>query len=1076
MNRNTRCNQKPILKLATFNVHGGLNNNFEREKLFEDMNHHSIGVMCLQEMKINKDMSFINSKNQAFYGFTSRHNTNPQGNYSLGFLISESWTEYEPIASYINDRMCKIEFTALNSRGKQSKIVILNIYAPTLKVSTDNPSIADQFYIKLLEEYKRARGAQGQMATHVFVCGDCNAKIGQKLNNETFMGNYSRGLRNANGDKLANFCKKTNLFLANTAFRLPLRKISTWHGVDRNGRNIHNLIDYVMIPRKYQKILKSARAFNGTQKESDHSLVVTELYLKDFYKPRRYNTIKKPLELHISELANLSSDVRERYQEALTKNLSELEADILTYFDAGSPNYMPEVRYREIRVRMDTAARETIPAAPVIKNSRLFFHHDEILKQMSKQNQKLRHNIKCSKNVSEKTKWRIQRKKIRSEINKRIKNLYLEYYDMISDRIASGNRGRSDYEVPKFLNRAPRKPFKIHNEASGVTHITPQIIIPIIIQHYEKAFNNLETNQDVPFQAFNDDHGILDPPILVEEVAVSLKRLKNNKSAGIDGLKSELFKYGCENLALHITVLLNSIFNKHEDLKAIGEGILITLNKPNKSETIENTRPIVLLNTIRKILSTILLNRIRPILETYISVNQSGFQPNRSTADVVASFKWQMAITQKYDEIFIISGIDIKKAFDGISREKLMNICEHECNFSKTNLRLLRYLLANTTLTPKVRHQMGTAFQTTIGTPQGDCLSPVLFIIYLESILKSFHNPGTIHPALPAWPAPQHPYTEMQYADDVYFCQHRTVETNRTRIQSSEITPIIDTLRIHTRAKDLDISLEKSTHFIINRRLDRAKSMEILGCKIGNAEDIAKRITKANSLFQDLSRLWNKTRRDARTITMKIRLYNSLIVPILLYNGGTLALTEALETQLNICHRKHLRIILGVKYDDRISNSKIYEITKTNPLSINLCKLRWSLLRKIIQNDNSPCYKLIRYYFEEAGKRKNKYRRKTSLPQVLSDDMDRISDDNEIYKFNLDMINRLESLNVTDWNTLKRKLVLKKSNAVYNKLLTDREKQANRGRKRALWRMIYVISVYILVVLMVCAYACIIKV
>ena len=131
---------------------------------------------------------------------------------------------------------------------------------------------------------------------------------------------------------------------------------------------------------------------------------------------------------------------------------------------------------------------------------------------------------------------------------------------------------------------------------------------------------------------------------------VASKSLKNNKAAGTDGLKAELFKYDCESLAIYITVLLNSIFNKREDLKYIREGILITLNKPNKIETIENIRPIVLLNIIRKILSTILLNRIRPLMDGYVSVNQSGFQPNRSTADAVASFKWQMAITQKYDE------------------------------------------------------------------------------------------------------------------------------------------------------------------------------------------------------------------------------------------------------------------------------------------------------------------------------------------------------------------------------------------------------------------------------------------
>ena len=132
----------------------------------------------------------------------------------------------------------------------------------------------------------------------------------------------------------------------------------------------------------------------------------------------------------------------------------------------------------------------------------------------------------------------------------------------------------------------------------------------------------------------------------------------------------------------------------------------------------------------------------------------------------------------------------------------------------------------------------------------------------------------------------------MQYADDVYFCQHRTVGTDRIRIYQREINPIIDTLRVHTRSKDLDISTKKSTHFIINRGMDNAKTMNILGCKKGNAEDITKRTNRAKSLFNDLSRLWNKTRRDKRTIKMKIRLYNALIVPILLYNGGTLALTE----------------------------------------------------------------------------------------------------------------------------------------------------------------------------------------
>ena len=89
---------------------------------------------------------------------------------------------------------------------------------------------------------------------------------------------------------------------------------------------------------------------------------------------------------------------------------------------------------------------------------------------------------------------------------------------------------------------------------------------------------------------------------------------------------------------------------------------------------------------------------------------------------------------------------------------------------------------------------------------------------------------------------------------------------------------------------------------------------------------------------------------------------------------------------------------------------------------------------------NRPCYKLIRYYFEEVGKGKDKYKRKTSLPHILSDDMDRINDGNKKYKFNLDMISRIKNLNEAERITLKRNLVYKKSTAVYNKLLTDKEK------------------------------------
>ena len=91
--------------------------------------------------------------------------------------------------------------------------------------------------------------------------------------------------------------------------------------------------------------------------------------------------------------------------------------------------------------------------------------------------------------------------------------------------------------------------------------------------------------------------------------------------------------------AIIIKNIINESSEKHEILD-INAGEIIPLPKPGKPKgPPKNLRPITLLNTIRKTLSTIVLERIRPRVEKYISHSQSGFPPNRSTADVAWTHK-----------------------------------------------------------------------------------------------------------------------------------------------------------------------------------------------------------------------------------------------------------------------------------------------------------------------------------------------------------------------------------------------------------------------------------------------------
>ena len=62
-------------------------------------------------------------------------------------------------------------------------------------------------------------------------------------------------------------------------------------------------------------------------------------------------------------------------------------------------------------------------------------------------------------------------------------------------------------------------------------------------------------------------------------------------------------------------------------------------------------------------------------------------------------------------------------------------------------VRLIRYLLADTYLSVRIGCELSESFQSANGTPQGDSLSPVLFIIYLEAALRSVRDKYPLRPA-----------------------------------------------------------------------------------------------------------------------------------------------------------------------------------------------------------------------------------------------------------------------------------------------------------------------------------------
>ena len=150
--------------------------------------------------------------------------------------------------------------------------------------------------------------------------------------------------------------------------------------------------------------------------------------------------------------------------------------------------------------------------------------------------------------------------------------------------------------------------------------------------HFESLFNIREC---ICPKAFPNDPKPLLIPISQNEVQSAIKKLKNGKAAGLDGIAAELIKFGPPELAVMLADLLNMSVERNEDL-GLGVGMLTTLSKPGKPvRPVENIRPIILLPLLRKILSLIVLDRMRTPINSYLSSSQSAYRSGRSTADII---------------------------------------------------------------------------------------------------------------------------------------------------------------------------------------------------------------------------------------------------------------------------------------------------------------------------------------------------------------------------------------------------------------------------------------------------------
>jgi len=343
------------------------------------------------------------------------------------------------------------------------------------------------------------------------------------------------------------------------------------------------------------------------------------------------------------------------------------------------------------------------------------------------------------------------RRRTRAKYKQMVKQLKRDQINISRNKMASSLQEPNKRDFWNEIKRQNGKRNSFVNTVDGENG--EGNISQLFASNYKELYNSVSYNVN-DMQNILDvvDNGIIDccstgkcrvpHHIEVTDVKSAINKLKCNKADGVTNLMSDALLNSPLSLTTHLSLLFSACIIHGFTPENMLLSTLIPIPKSNTKSRSDssNYRAIALGSLFVKILDNIVMVNCDYVFKS--SDLQFGFKPGHSTTQCSFVIEEIIEYYNSHNSPVFVVTLDASKAFDRVEYTKLFKLLINR-GICSAIARLLIYMYTNQKLRVNWNGIFSNSFNVTNGVKQGGILSPLLFCLYIDSLLIRLSNSHT---------------------------------------------------------------------------------------------------------------------------------------------------------------------------------------------------------------------------------------------------------------------------------------------------------------------------------------------